>query len=111
MSQQAIDFTNRYDGPDYGPETEPEEAAKYSQQQEAIKNMLLDHVERSSLEICRALHLPETTRVDSRVRDLRKAKHGAWPIKCRRCEDGVYRYRMLERPAVVTDAMQGRTEE
>lgn len=90
------EYQNRFDytPPDYGPETTPEEEVRYSEQQEAIRMLLCDGVERSSLEICIALQLPTTTRVDSRIRDLRKPKHGAWAIDCRRCEDGVYRYQM-----------------
>lgn len=93
MSEQAME--SRYDGPDYGPETEPEDAAHYSQQQLAIRVLLCDGIERSAVEICDALGIPQTTRVDSRVRDLRKVEHGAWPIVSRRCADEIYRYKMM----------------
>lgn len=110
MSQQQIDFTSRYDPPQYGPQTEPEDAVRYSQQEAAILELMKDGVERSTLEICAALGYAPTTRVDSRMRHLRhKPVKGAWPFTCRRCDDGVYRYRLAQRPVRVTDDMQGRT--
>lgn len=101
------ELQSRFEYPtDYGPGTTPFDLddvcltvyreARYSHQQAAIRDLLRDGVERSSLEICIALGLPPATRVDSRVRDLRKVKHGAWSIACRRCVDGVWRYSLRQ---------------
>lgn len=93
MSNTA-EIESRYDGPEYGPETEPEDAKKYSVQMMLVHGLMMDGEWRSSLEICNKLAFAPTTRVDSRLRDLRKRKYGRWNVECRRCEDGVYRYRI-----------------
>lgn len=91
----STQYEFRYDAPNYGPQAEPEDEARYSKQQEAVRVLMADGIARSVLEICKSLGLPPTTRVDSRLRDLRKKKHGGWVVKCQRFTDGVYRYILL----------------
>lgn len=33
--------------------------------------------------------------ISARIRELRKPKHGKHVVECRRCEDGVYRYKLV----------------
>jgi hypothetical protein len=91
-------FTSRYDPNPYGPETEPEEAAKYSEQHKAILAVFMQGGRYSSEEMRVAANLPIGTRVDSRIRDLRKPQFGAWPIPpSTKDSDGVYRYELKRR--------------
>jgi len=90
MTTEALQ--NRYQKPLFGRDTEPEDAARYSEQHKEILALMKDGVERSSLEINLALGYGAMTRSDSRLRDLRKPQFGAWSIASRRCTDGVWRY-------------------
>lgn len=93
-------YESRYAPPLFGKDAEPEDAAKYTALTYRILALMSDCQWRSILEICEALNVPPVTRVDSRLRDLRKddfkKRFGAWHVGCQRFADGVYRYRVTK---------------
>lgn len=105
----STDYVSRYDGPEYGPETEPEDAAKYRTVMLMVLGLMRDMVWRSSAEICTALGLNPMVRVDSRLRDLRKDQYAKFikeqthlrvlAVKCKRFDGGIYRYQVITEPA------------
>jgi hypothetical protein len=92
----AHNYETRYDPPQYGKDTEPEEAARYTEQMKQILRLMLDGAWRSKKEIRVALGFDEDVAVDSRLRDLRKSQYGALEVTCQK-QGKVYRYKLREK--------------
>lgn len=81
-----------FDGLTYEPAKDKE---RLSRQIVQVRHMMQDGRWRTLHDISVATGFPEAS-VSARLRDLRKERFGAWTVERRRCERGLWQYRVLQ---------------
>lgn len=77
-----------FDGATYN---RPADAARLGKQLDRVRDLLLDGRPRTLRQIAAELDIPEAS-ASARIRDLRKAKFGAYPVVAQRLTAGTWAY-------------------
>lgn len=94
MQPSLLDLRPRFDGETFDPALD---ADRLTRQLDTVRRLMADGVWRTLAEIHAASGVPEAS-ASARLRDLRKARHGAYTVLRRRRDmptRGIWEYRVL----------------